>query len=144
MCYGGLGQNETALSIELDVYAKWTALDPSSERTFCRALNLSVSLVGTGRYKQAKSFLREQIAAARRVLGEETSLVIRLRWNYADALCEDDSASRDDVAEAVAILEELFRTARRVLGTAHPITGSIQDSLGKAQETLAAFAPETE
>ena len=102
------------------------------------------SLVGTGRYKEAKSLLREQIAAARRALGEETSLVIRLRWNYADALHEDESASRDDAAEAVVILEELFRTARRVLGTAHPITGSIQDSLGKAQETLAAFAPETE
>ena len=60
---------------------------------------------------------------------------------------QDDSASRDDAAEAVAILEELSRTARRVLGTAHPITGGIQESRGTAQETLrrlAAFAPETE
>ena len=45
-----------------------------------------------------------------------------MRWNYARALYEDVGATLDDLREAVATLEDTERTARRVLGGAHPDT----------------------
>ena len=50
-------------------------------------------------------------------------LTLTMRWNYARALWNDDGATPDDLREAVTTLEETARTARRVLGGAHPLTG---------------------
>ena len=52
-----------------------------------------------------------------------------MRWNYAKALRDDTGATLDDLREAVTMLEELERTARRVLGGAHPVTTAIGKSL---------------
>ena len=52
---------------------------------------------------------------------------------YAEALYKDDGASLDDLREAVTTLEEAARTARRVLGGAHPLTEYIERSLQIAQ-----------
>ena len=56
---------------------------------------------------------------------------------YAYALYGDGDATLDDLREAVTTLEETSRTARRVLGGAHPITGVIERSLEEAGSTLA-------
>ena len=53
-------------------------------------------------------------------------------------LCKDDSVTLDDLREAVELLEDTARTARRVLGGAHPITPSIELALRCAQEKLRA------
>ena len=53
------------------------------------------------------------------------------------ALYGDGDATLDDLREAVTTLEETSRTARRVLGGAHPITGVIERSLEEAGSTLA-------
>ena len=46
-----------------------------------------------------------------------------MRWVYADALLGGrPRATLDDLREAVRTLEETERTARRVLGGAHPFT----------------------
>ena len=58
--------------------------------------------------------------------------------NYAKALYDDPDATLDDVREAVTILEETERIARRVFGGAHPLTVSIGTCLREARETLAA------
>ena len=59
--------------------------------------------------------------------------------NYA--LCEDDAATLDDVREAVEMLEETTRTARRVLGGAHPRLGVFEESLQNARTVLRARNP---
>ena len=51
---------------------------------------------------------------------------------------KDDSVTLDDLREAVETLEDTERTARRVLGGAHPITPSIEIALRCAQEKLRA------
>ena len=61
-----------------------------------------------------------------------------MRWLYAEALYEDPDATLDDLREAVATLEETERTARRVLGGAHPVTTGIEGRLGFARAALAA------
>ena len=55
---------------------------------------------------------------------------------YAKALYQDDSATLDDLREAVNTLEETERTARRVLGGAHPITLNIEGELQDARDAL--------
>ena len=47
-------------------------------------------------------------------------------------------ATLDDLREAVTTVEEIKRTARRVLGSAHPITLKIEDSLQDARAALRA------
>ena len=57
---------------------------------------------------------------------------------YAEALYLDTSATLADVREAVTTLEDTERTARRVLGGAHPVVGSIEIFLRNARAALAA------
>ena len=75
---------------------------------------------------------------ARRVLGEGHDLTFKMRWSYAQSLYRDPGAALDDVREAVTTLEETERTARRVLGGAHPTTESIEDELRDARAALRA------
>ena len=49
---------------------------------------------------------------------------------------QDDAATRDELHEAVMTLEEAERTARRVLGGAHPITKGIGIELKNARARL--------
>ena len=62
----------------------------------------------------------------------------KMRWVYARALYEDDRATLDNLREAVATLEETERTARRVLGGAHPATEGIEFHLREARAALRA------
>ena len=55
---------------------------------------------------------------------------------YAVALCNDTGATLDDVREAVTTLEDAERTARRLLGGAHPLTSSIEGGLRQARAVL--------
>ena len=61
-----------------------------------------------------------------------------MRWLYAAALYEDAGATLDDLRDAVTTLEDTERTARRVLGRAHPNTAAIGDSLRNARAALRA------
>ena len=54
------------------------------------------------------------------------------------ALHYDTDATLDDLREAVMILEETERTAKRVLGGPHPVTMDIQSVLQNARAALRA------
>ena len=60
------------------------------------------------------------------------------RTNYGRALCQCRDATLDDIREAVTTLEDAGRIARRVLGSAHPLTTGIVCELRKARDALAA------
>ena len=62
----------------------------------------------------------------------------RTLWCYARALYHDDSATLDDLREAVTTLEDVGRIARRVLGGAHPTTEWIEEALEDARAALRA------
>ena len=57
---------------------------------------------------------------------------------YAEALYKDSSATLDDLREAVTTLEEIERSARQVMGGAHPRVRSIEKSLQRARVALRA------
>ena len=50
----------------------------------------------------------------------------------------DANATLDDLRAAVTMLEDVERTARRVLGGANPLTGLIERSLEESRATLRA------
>jgi len=89
-------------------------------------------------FEEAKSLLRKTIRVARRVLGENHELTLRMRWCYGKALYSDANAPLDDLREAVLKHEELERIARRVLGGAHPMVAGIEKDLRNARILLAA------
>ena len=88
------------------------------------------------RLEEAKTLLRKMMPVARRVLGEGDRLALKMRRVYAKALYMDDAATLDDLREAVTTLEDTERTARRVLGSAHPLTSDIENSLQYARARL--------
>ena len=61
-----------------------------------------------------------------------------MRWIYATALYNANGATLDDLREAVTTREDAERTARRVLGIAHPTTKGIEEDLQNARAALAA------
>jgi hypothetical protein len=106
--------------------------------TLISANNYASCLVKLKRFEEAKALLRKTILVARRVSGNDHEYTLRLRWHYAKALYEDDGATVADLRKAVETNEELERTARRVLGGAHPATETIEHSLREARATLRA------
>jgi hypothetical protein len=57
---------------------------------------------------------------------------------HAAALYMNEGATLDDLRESVETLEDLERTARRVLGGAHPTTTGIELELQAARAALRA------
>ena len=57
----------------------------------------------------------------------------------AKCLKEDTNATERDVKEAVAILEDVDRRTRRVLGSGHPRAKDARGSLERARQLLANF-----
>ena len=104
--------------------------------TLIAANNYAQSFHGLQRFEEAKELLLKMVPVARRVLGESHDLALMMRWNYARALYKDDRATHGDLREAVTTLEETGRTARRVLGGAHPTTGGIEGNLQDARAAL--------
>jgi hypothetical protein len=72
-------------------------------------------------------------------LAEQAKILYRtltFKKKFAQTVYEDDSATLGDLREAVATLVETARTARRVLGGAHPV---VEDTDRSLREALAAL-----
>ena len=83
--------------------------------------------------------MRKIIPVARRVLRENDDLIVKMRKIYGEALYHDDSATLDNLREAVTTLEDVGRTAQRVFGGVHPIVVDIMErSLRDARAKLRA------
>ena len=135
--YGQLGRLEGALLMQRDTYSGRLKLrGEEHNQTLFAAYNYANLLVHLEHYAEAKALLRKVIPVARRVLGENNDMTLRMRWTSAMALHDDPSATLDDFREAVNTLEDTEQTARRVLGGAHPTTGLIERSLHRARAAL--------
>ena len=75
---------------------------------------------------------------ARRFLGENNELTLKMRRVYGRVLYMNNGATLDHLREAVTTLEETERIARRVLGGAHPITVGVESTLRGARSVLRA------
>jgi len=137
--YHVLGRLEQALQLERDVYYKsLRLLGEEAEDTLISVNNYADSLFSLNRVEEAKSLLCKMIPVARRVSGDDDENTLKMRWNYAKALYINDSATLDDVHEAVTTLEDTTRIMRRVFGGAHPMTVDVEANLRDARAALRA------
>ena len=137
--YQSLGRLEDASRIEKDVYSGYLKLKGGSdEDTLLAALNYVSSLAELKRFKEAKTLLRKTMPVARRVVGENHDLTLKMRGNYGGVLLQDPCATLDDLREAVTTFEETARTARRVFGGEHPFTVEVEGNLRNARVALRA------
>ena len=138
--HGELGNMEKALIMERDVYSGRLRLHGEGhEETLRAAGNYTTSLKHLMRYAEAKSLLRKAVPVARRTLGAEHDYTLNLRDIYGRCLYRDPGASRDDVAEAIEIMDDVQRRARRVFGPGHPNWNTLPQELTAAREKLASF-----
>ena len=137
--YQVVGRVEEANRILRDVYSGRLKLHGKEDRDSLKAAgNYATTLGNLKRYDEVKSLLRKPMRVARRVLGEGCSTTLTMKAIYAYALYTDPSATLDDLRESVTTLEETTRTARRVLGGAHPDLRVYERSLRNARAALAA------
>ena len=73
---------------------------------------------------------------AQRVLGGNHDLTLMMQLNIARALYKNSAATLDDLREAVNTLEDAGRTARQVLGGAHPLTEGIEGDLRRSSRAI--------
>ena len=136
--YENLGRLEEALRLKRDVYTGFSRVfGEEHANTLQAANNYAWGLLGARRFEEAKAFMRKMLPVARRVSGDDDENTLRMRLNYAGALCQDPGATLDDLREAVATLEDMERTARRVLGGARPLTKSLGNALHESRAILA-------
>ena len=135
--YSVIGRKEQSLHLLRDVYLGNSKLcGDENLYTLVAANNYANQPLSLNGLKEAKSLLRKTIPVARRVVGENDELTIKMGWTYAEALHKDEGATLDDVREAVTTLEDAGRTARRVLGGAHPLTEGIEETLRESRAAL--------
>merc|ERR1712072_162658 len=94
----------------------------SNEHTIIAALNLSTSLVDSGKCAEARAFMPDQMALAKRVLGSDHPLTLDFQWGWARSLLKDVDVTAEQLAEAASTLEKALKIAQRVLGHEHPST----------------------
>ena len=136
--YEFVGRLEEALTIKRDVYSGFLKLMGEEDFSTLRAaINYMGSLICLQRSEEAKALYRKTLPVARRVLGESHEMTLGMRTNYAMAFSADPAATLDDLREALTILEETARTARRVFGGAHPSTRNIEGGLRQARARFA-------
>ena len=137
--YYVLERDEQALGMRRDVYFGSVRLfGDESKATFVAVENYALSLLTVRRVEEAKRLLRKTMPVARRVLGENDIITLKLRWGHAQSLYRNDGATLDDLREAVSTLEDVVRIARRVLGGQHPLLAQIEPSLQDARAVLRA------
>ena len=137
--YGKLGRPESAMQIERDVYYGYLKVaGEENEVTLSAANNYAAALIDLKRIEEAKELLRKIMPVARRALGKDNRITLKMKRFYAKALYRDPAATLDDLREAVTTLEETSRTARRVLGGAHPTVVWIEQSLKASRAVLRA------
>ena len=88
-------------------------------------------------FGSAATNVARSASLAQRILGAGHDNTLRMRTIYAVALISAGGATLADLREAATTLEEAERTARRVLGGAHPVTTGIEQALGVARAALA-------
>jgi len=135
--YRALGRLEEALRMRQNLYSECVRINGEESReTLVEAVCYANALIVSRRFNDAKALMRQTLPVARRVLGNMHEYTLRMRSNYARALCEDDSATLEDLRESVETLEDVERIARRVFGSEHPRLQFIERHLRNARAAL--------
>ena len=139
LTYQQLRRPEEALQMHEAILAGRRKLNGQEDsRTLVAAQSYAMSLMNLRRLEAARSVSTKFVPVARRVLGEGHELTLKMRMLYAGTFYYDANAALDDLREAVKTIEDVERTARRVLGNSHPLTGTLGSVLRDSRARLAA------
>ena len=96
--YHHLGRAEESLRMRENIYSRTLNLFGEEHKgTLREANNYANCLLNLHRFEEAKALMLQMMPVARRVLGEDDVLTLRLRWNYAQTLfCDDISKMNND------------------------------------------------
>jgi hypothetical protein len=145
-CYLDIGRVDEALAIFVELHSEAAVDDgPSHPHTLSAAVAVVTMQNNVQRYAAALSFSREHdlISLCDRVLGSTNGATMKFRLIYAMASFHEAAAppvSRGDMANALADMEELGRTTRRVLGDANPQTIEVQFSIARHRKIFEALS----
>ena len=107
------------------------------ERTLISVTCLAISLIRGKKWAETKDLTHEALPAARRALGSDHELTIKLECQLARASYADEGASLDELRQAISMYEDLIRRARRIFGDSHPAAESMAARIEEARTTLA-------
>ena len=132
-CLERLGRHEATLVLRREAYAGFVAgTGLAHEATLGHGLNLAGSIAQNGLLDEAKIFARDELLpAARQSLEPDHDIMLNLQHCYADTLICDPMVTRDDLLEAVTIMEDVVQRRRRAFGPAHPQTRDDEDTLSR-------------
>mmetsp|Transcript_26250 Transcript_26250/g.80787 ORF Transcript_26250/g.80787 Transcript_26250/m.80787 type:complete len:119 (+) Transcript_26250:3-359(+) len=109
----------------------------SHEETIHDGSNLLVSLLLLKLWGESKTLAHQLLPAARRSMGADHDITLRLTENLAYALQDDPERTRDDLLEAETILQDVVQRRRRVFGPTHPDTPRVENTLSNVRKKLA-------
>jgi len=138
-CLTDLGRNDEAFEMKKFIYDRKKKLYGSSDMaTLVSATHLYASWDTDDAYLvERQSFARKQSRVARRALGPDHEITLRLRSQYARSLLiRSSTPPRSDWLEAIEVAEDVVTTSRRVMGTSHPLTTHFQEMLERAKELV--------
>ena len=97
-CLDELGRYDEALVLKREVHNEFVALfGDSHENTIVSGINIAVSLLNLGLCDESKFLLRDKLLpVARRSLGADHALTLKLNTNLAYGLQKDPERTRDD------------------------------------------------
>ena len=138
-CLDILKRHDEALVIRREVYARRQVVNGvSHEQTIGSGCNVACSLMDLGRWDESRTLLRDQLLpAARRSLGSDHDFTLNIVSNIAEVLRDNPERTRNDLLEAVTLMEDAAQRRRRVFGPAHPRTRSSERDLSDLRERLA-------
>jgi hypothetical protein len=133
-----LGRTDDSLRMKKAVYAGHIRLfGDLHEKTFDSALNLSVALVKADEASESMAFSRRLLPLARRALGADHDVCLRLAHSYAYAAMNCAAVSREELIFAEKLVEDTVRRLRRVFGISHPSTARAEADLARIRRLLA-------
>ena len=97
----------------------------------------TTSLTDTGNFAEARAFMPDQMALAKRALGADHKTTLDFQWGYSRAFTLDKDVSAEQLAEVATTLETTLEISQRVCGREHPRTCSIRGELTFAREEIA-------
>ena len=107
------------------------------ERTLISVTCLAISLIRGKKWAETKDLTHKALPAARRALGSDHELTIKLECRLARASYADEGASLDELRQAISMYEDLIRRARRIFGDSHPAAESMAARIEEARVILA-------
>jgi len=115
-----------------EIYARYNSRNPDASMACQAAVSLSAALACNELMDEAISLLRHKLPVARRCLGRDDRVVLKMTECLASNIllvADEAGMTREDLDECEALYKHVLKTMRQVLGTAHPDTQRIQGKL---------------